>query len=352
LVFFLSNNKKLVYASFAVIAASTLVRSEGIFLFFAISIMFFVQNRHDKLVIPKYIPAILIFFIILGPMMYHQTDIRGDDRIFSRIGMGIEYGNETGISFFIEGITNFAKFFAWNTIPIFIIFLPIGFFIFLKKMDFKKLTVLVSGFCMALPALYAYSIPALDTRYLYPLYPLFCVIAIFSLEPFIKRIHYKIKARNLIGIIFVGIVIISFLFLEYERIDLQHEKESLSISKIIFEKIENVNSFYPEDKYLKSVEILQKFPDLSFPMFYTKNIFDINNFNTLKDFIKENEKVTHIVTDDNVKRPQFLKEIFEKEDDYPFLEKVYDSKDEGFDYQVKIFKINYDILEKEIEISN
>jgi len=34
---------------------------------------------------------------------------------------------------------------------------------------------------------------------------------------------------------------------------------------------------------------------------------------------------------------------------YPFLEKVYYSKDEGFDYQVKIFKINYDVLEKDIE---
>ena len=147
------------------------------------------------------------------------------------------------------------------------------------------------------------------------------------------------------------IVILSFSFLQYDRLDMHHEKEALSISKIIFNKIDNVNSYYPEDKYLKSIEVMKKFPNMDFPISYTKEIFSINDFNTLKDFIKYNPKVTHIITDGNSNRPEFLKELFYNEDP-DYLQKIYDSSEHGYIYHIKVFEINYNMLEKEIEMSN
>ena len=40
--------------------------------------------------------------------------------------------------------------------------------------------------------------------------------------------------------------------------------------------------------------------------------------------------------------------FFENEDRYPYLIKEWDSKDEGFAYHVKIFKIDYDLFNLEI----
>ena len=40
----------------------------------------------------------------------------------------------------------------------------------------------------------------------------------------------------------------------------------------------------------------------------------------------------------------FLKRVFDNETEYTYLTKIYDSKEIGYTQQVKIFKINYDIL--------
>ena len=48
--------------------------------------------------------------------------------------------------------------------------------------------------------------------------------------------------------------------------------------------------------------------------------------------------------DDNKKRPDFLKELFIEEEKYTYLKKIYDSKSNGFEYQVKVFEINYELF--------
>ena len=50
----------------------------------------------------------------------------------------------------------------------------------------------------------------------------------------------------------------------------------------------------------------------------------------------------HLLIDDNPRRPQFMKNVLENEEEYRFLEKIYDSKDDGLVYHVKIFKIDYE----------
>ena len=81
---------------------------------------------------------------------------------------------------------------------------------------------------------------------------------------------------------------------------------------------------------------------------------EINNFNEYLLVLKE-QNVTHLLLDeknnvrlinDNLRND--LRKIFENENDYKYLIKEYDSKDNGFNYHVKLFKINYDLI-KEIE---
>ena len=44
-----------------------------------------------------------------------------------------------------------------------------------------------------------------------------------------------------------------------------------------------------------------------------------------------------------------LKYIFSNEKEFPFLKKVYDSKEGGYNYHVKLFKINYEEFRKYLE---
>ena len=45
---------------------------------------------------------------------------------------------------------------------------------------------------------------------------------------------------------------------------------------------------------------------------------------------------------ENEKLPEFLKEVYFEEEKFVYLEKVFDSKENGYEYHVKIFRINYE----------
>ena len=72
--------------------------------------------------------------------------------------------------------------------------------------------------------------------------------------------------------------------------------------------------------------------------------FDYNSLNEFVDYGK-NEGLTHIVADENEKRPQFLKDVFYNEKKFPYLIKIYDSSEQGYDYHLKIFRIDYEKFE-------
>ena len=55
--------------------------------------------------------------------------------------------------------------------------------------------------------------------------------------------------------------------------------------------------------------------------------------------------LTHLVVDDREYpqyRMKFLKDVFEDEEKYPYLIRVFNSKDFDYNYRLKIFEIDYD----------
>ena len=358
LVLFLSSNKKLVYLSFMFAAFTTLTRSEGQMIFLIISIMFFVRYRKEKLIIPKYFIALSIFLIIISPMMIHQSTILENDSIFGKAANTITYhtkdpnetGGESGLPFFVNGIENFSKFFLWDLIPIFIFFVPIGIFYLFKNIDFKKLSLILWGFVISIPAFYAYSIPLQDTRFLFMLYPIFCVISLF----FIENFSNKYKRKNLLIIlVIIGISFSSIVFLETKPSDNLQKYESYQIAKDIVREHKIINSFYPEDNFLEPAAYPEKWNDFKKLFLLEREqgksirnsilnpiiIIPTNGYISIEEFIKQNNELTHIYVDQNENRPQFLKKIYQNENQYEFLIKEYDSKDFGYNYHVKIFRI-------------
>jgi hypothetical protein len=212
LTLFLYSNQKLVYFSFILVALSTLIRSEGVVFFVGMLIVFFIRYRNEKLkIILKYIVIIGIFSLIILPLSIYKLDVTGNDGIFLRASESVKQvldtekkvGNERNS--LISGLELLIKYLIWIMIPNFIIFIPLGIFLIFKKKTIKNMSIIILSGIMLIPALYAYFIPALDTRYLYTLFPIFSVLAVLSID----RIVEKIKKPNIIIVVIISAIIIS-----------------------------------------------------------------------------------------------------------------------------------------------
>jgi len=238
-------------------------------------------------------------------------------------------------------------------IPLFILVTPIGFFLFIKKLNPDKLTLIVTSVFLSIPAFYAYSYPLLETRYLYFLFPIFCIFAILPIKLFCEKMRQPNLA--LLGIMLM-IIFISVLFISYQ-FDFQHEKESVKVAEIVIENTSSINEYYPESKYIKSLDISQNWLELNH---YYKSALsneeviskmdhiphkitrvDPSSFENLPSFI-DSARISHILVDGHENRSHYLNDVFLNEKEYPYLTKIYDSQDDNLMYHVKIFEIDYE----------
>ena len=177
----------------------------------------------------KYVILLLIFVIVITPMAILKTQISGDDGLTSRIigtTSQIIDDNSTGkvniFDYLFNGSITFVKFLGWDLLPIFIFFVPIGIFLFFRKWNYEKTTIIVIAIITSIPILYAYSAQALDTKYFYPLYPIFCILSVIAIKKFSEHIS---RPDFFIIIIIIGIFVLSFIFLNFKLIDLEHDRE-------------------------------------------------------------------------------------------------------------------------------
>jgi len=387
LLFLLDNNKKLIYASFGILALFTLVRYEGMVLLIPFLIIFFIKFRKDNFVFPKMIIPILIFIIILIPFAYLHSESTKDIQGYLIPGQGhdsfVSHGviqplevyrttNENNqsefISMIVKGCYNLIQYFGWIMIPLFTILTPIGLLILLKNRNHKKIAIIISLIFMLLPAFYAYSRGIHDTKYLYVLYPILSLAAVITLY----EIQNRIKRPKIIGIFTICFIFLACVgFIDYQNLNYEHEIEAYKIAQEISNISDGVNTYYPESKYL-GVSTLH---DYKFPLtkdsisdWGSKEFGDyrtINDFNSLEEFIlefnpekiycteiqissntcNENRVLTHIVVDDKDSQPEFLKEIYNG--NIPlYLTEEFNSKEYGYDYDVKVYKINFKLFDE------
>ena len=353
LVLFLSVSKKAVYASFGITALASLVRAEAMFLFLAISVMFFVRYRKEQKVVQKYALSAIIFILLLLPMAVIRIQTNGNDALIGRISMETTHifssisENNTESNLFlywVKGLENPIKFVGWSMIPLFVFFVPYGTFLIFKNRGYYNTTIILTIIIMLVPALYALSFNP-DTRYLYPLYPLLCIVSIFTVRVLVN----KIRNRNIFLIFLIGgILLSSWLFLNFRNTDIEHEKEALSLAFHVSNTTSGINAYLLESGYLAIPAISeQNFPVLSNMISVKPKLIATTGFNSLEEYIKfgKEQDLTHLVLDgkENSKyRSYFLNDVFYHEEKYPYLTKVYDSWDHGYKYHLKIYKIDYE----------
>ena len=384
LFLFLSNSFKKIYFAFGIVALLAITKYEGLLMIIPLSVVFFIRFRRQKKDLIKYIICMSIFILVLIPMAYLRNDTMGQDGFVSHIAAGpiyyqaaIQENISTLADFLYLGSINLIKYLGWAQIPSFIIFVPLGIIFIFKRLDYKKITIILSILIMLIPAFYGYSREFQELKYLYVLYPIFCILACFTFKIFLEKFHRK----NLIFCMIIGgIILSSVIFVEWKSIDNEHFRETYQILIDVGQKEMKINKEFgkygQEILFFHWVKVQddEKFPILKKELPSSKITYIplsdwcslpdktkircafIAHFSdNLRDYlqISEEKEITHLVLDEYNNEPGkyrikhelrlALLDIFNHENNYAFLTKEYDSKENGFNYHIKIFKIDYDL---------
>ena len=388
---FLSNDSKKQYLSFAILGVLSLVRFEGFLILLPLTVLFFVRYRQNKKYYLRYLICIAIFVAILLPNVYLDNKSNENVQIIEHISAGpsfyqksIDENNSSSINFLQNGISKTTMYFGWIVIPTFIIFLPAGIFFIFTKLEINKITIISIIIMILIPAFYAYSRDFSETKYLFALYPFLCLISCYSLKIFIE----KFKRKNLVFVVIITAVIIgSVAYVEWKSLDNEHYQETFEILSEIKQMDVKINTDFGTCKngceflYFHWLRINgeEEFPILKKDLpkinigWLEQNIIEegkelrernsmysekmgITNINDYIFFL-EKQKITHLLIDyenkshdiTNDLRIEF-RNIFDNEKKFSYLNKEYDSVENGYNYHLKLFKIDYDKFKKQIDL--
>jgi len=363
LVFLLKNTDKFACLSFALIGLATLIRFEGIILLPAFSIVYFLYQKDRKKKIPLYFCLILIFVIILLPISVLRMQENYDDGFTGKIIQNIEHeayserGEYVGITSLVaSGIENLFKFLALSMVSYLIFFVPLGIMLLIKNNQKQDKALLIIGFSLLIPAVYSYAL-ASDSRYLFTLYPLFSIAAIYTIKKIFERFH---KEKILSVIIISSFIVISVYYLNLKDVDVERELEIYNVTQLIGDKIEGISPntiLYTssETGYLSLVELIQtkEFPVSSDEYFPSGPLQIGIKIDTMNGYMEQarNGGITHLIIDARDTNPKLINDVFYEREKYPFLVKEFDSNDYGYNYLVKIYRIDFKEFDR-VKIEN
>lgn len=349
-VLFLRNKNSIPYLSFIVASIATMVRVEGFGIFLALSILFFVQRKIAGKNIAKYFIVLGIFVVLLLPITIVRIETLGSDALTSRLigaasAVSTSDGTNTGVVHHIlYALEMLVRFSFSASIPIFILFLPFGVYLAFKKKyrEFTSMIIVIA--CMIPAAFYAYFSIALDNRFIFPLFPFFTILSILAIREF----GQKFKVINSLSILIIFATIIASAGFLTINIHNDHEKEAYALSSYVANYTSGINPYPPESKYFTVSGITKtSFPTLSTSISEGPKQIPTEGFSSLEQYLEygKNNGLTHLVIDNSKSRPVFLQEVFNHDENFPYLTKIFDSGDYKFKYHLKIYKIDYTKLQ-------
>lgn len=343
LVIFLKYGRKQIILSFILASFCTIVRSEGIFLFATLTILYFLRYRFSKEILRTYLPSVVIFLLILMPIMSYRIEVTGNDGIFQRAvggtGQILSTSSQGGTNEIVSGLELFIKYLGWVMIPNFLVFVPFGIVQFLRKRTKETNFIIIFLIVSSIPILYASIAQAQDTRYFYVLYPIFCLVSLFAVKTYLTKLPRK---NFVLSIIIIGILVGSIGFYEYKKIDYEKEIELNEIAKIVSKTATGLNFHPTETRYINAAQLPDKWPFVFPDEMYKIKAVPTTNYRDLESFISNSRAdLTHLIVDNNADLPEFLQDVYYNEEKYEYLNKVFDSNDRGFEHQVKLFEIDF-----------
>ena len=310
-------------------------------------------------IVLKCLTVLAIFIITLTPLAYLRTEATGQDGLLSHVLGGAKVTvtdgsilNQENVKFSLQsGLVSLAKYLGITAIPVLFILIPFGLYAFFKKKNYDVMALSVIAVFMLLPAIYAYGRDFQDARYVFVVLPIASVIALHSVE----KITKITKRQNVVlAIIFVAIVILGIGYLNFKKIDYEHEREAIRLSLFLNDLDGAINEFDSESTYVETAAFHKtSLPVLSSTIDRGPKVIPFKEKSIEDGIKKEREKgLSYLVIDSLNTKPSrnpILNDVFYHEEKYTYLEKIFDSVDHGYKYHVKVFKIDYEKFESFIK---
>ena len=393
--YFLFNEKsKFIIISLILASFVWWTRFNGITVFIIITIIYFLIQKKDEITLRNFSIGLFFFLIIVAPMLIQRADQYDDPFYFAYTGKvfsgtyekltsiqvkespvtATEYIESQGIlsfleNFFLKGILNIFSTLPRILFPFLIVLLPVGIFFSLRAFDQNKKFVRINWLIIILSIgslILTFSIIA-EKRYLYSIFPF---LIIFSTIPIQRLIDYglstfsfsqKQKNISLIIIIIIILLLSMWFTMRYDKPDSELENEKIEFSKYAMNNLSGNLQREMGHAFDYYALMLIDVPTGNFKNCKVNFVSDYCGIDTSKmvnritvtggsveeivsygkkyelKYILSNEKP------DDINFHGFLDDIYHNDQNFPYLEKIFDSNEYGFQkLKFKIYQIDYE----------
>ena len=393
--FVLNKNSKYIIPSLILAGVAWWIRINGLSIFIIITIIYFLTLRKSPKLFRNYLIGFALFLILMSPMLLQKYEQFGDpfyssynDIIFAgsfeklldentrnASPTVMDYIEKNGFYSFFEnfmfgGVYNILWLLSRISFPYLFILIPFGIIFSFRAFDQDKQYIKSNWIFILLSLAFLIVTMAIvpERRYLYYIFPfliIFCTIPIQRVVEYgLSTFSFTDKQKNLVLFTFILIVIILsgyFTIVHFGKPDLVFENEKMEFAKFAVNNLhgKTLRDFGPAMDYI-FYHIMTDSPG-KFKTYkinsdikqYQKLTVEGKPFNTifiygesLQDIIingKEHE-LRYIISNENSQFfYPFLNEIYHAEENYPYLIKVFDSNEQGYQkLKLKVFEIDYE----------
>lgn len=395
--FVLNKNSKFVIPSLILAGVAWWIRINGLSIFVIITIIYFITLRKSPKVFRNYLIGFALFLILVSPMLLQKYEQFGDpfytsynDIIFAGSyeklldentknvsSTAIDYIEKNGLysffeNFIFEGVYNIIWLLSRISFPYLFILIPFGIIFSFRAFDQDKQYIRSNWLFILLSLAFLIIIMAIvpERRYLFYIFPfliIFCTILLQRVVEYgLSTFSFTKKQKNLFLIIVILIVVILsgyFTIVHFGKPDLVFENEKMEFAKFAVNNLygKTLRDFGPAMDYI-FYHIMTDSPGKFKTYKINANIKQYQTVNeqgetfekvfiygeSLQDIIinGEGHGLGYIISNEKSQFfYPFLDEVYHKEENYPYLTKVFDSNDYGFKkLKIKVFEIDYNIF--------
>ena len=400
-LFVLDKKPKYIFLSFILSGIFWWMRLEGFYLFIIISIIYLLSFRKSRNLIRNYGICIAIFLIIAAPM-FVQRDMQYGDPFYVWYGENLftqdyadllsspndasffnyveEHGPLSFINTFVlQGISKLSNGLTYISYPYLFILLPFAILFSLRAFDQNK-EYIRANWILILTILATFVIPfsiVIEPRFLFVLLPFLVIFATIPIQRITEyglgTFSFNQHQKNIFLIIVILLVVIlSGIFTHgydkygYGKPDTIKEHEKMEYAKFLVDNLDGrmldagyVTEYVKTVKYTETAELFKNYKSPRdkdpFPDTYTPGSLMMirEHGKTLEDLISNGEKsgLKYIgISEDGADMLLFLDDIYSHEENYPYLIKISDSTEEGYQkLKVKVFRIDYQIFHQNLD---
>ena len=391
--FIINKNTKFIIPSLLLVGAVWWIRFNGIIFLAVLLIIYFATKRNSPNFYRNLFLAILIFLALVSPMLSQRADQFGDPTYFAysqyiftgsfekaisieyadTVTSAVDYIDENGFfsfiqTFIINGIYNILSVIWKISFPYLFILLPFGIIFSFKAFDQGKKPIFANWLfiILSLGSLIIMFALIPEKRYLFYIYPfliILCVIPIQRVTEYgLSTFSFTKKQKNVfLVLVLITVLALSIWFtLRYDQPDPILENEKYRFSEYAIKNFngDSLREFGGSLDYMKfqyvlnspesykncKVEFNKELCNYDKDNGYLKRITITGN--SVEEIVNkgENYDLKYIIS--NEQRNDFhgfIDDIYANEEEYPYLTKIFDSTEEGFEkLKIKVFEIDYE----------